>query len=1519
MLISKYKWSLSQNKKVGPQQKKPFLAKNKNKNNTMKRLFSRVFLGFNSGKTGIFSGKGILLGCFLLFSLFLAISISFFVFFGKEVEAAAGINKQINFQGKVVNSNGTNVSNGNYDFEFKIYDAAAAGSTLWTETRTAGNQVTVTNGIFRVALGSVTALPGSIDFNTDNIYLGINFNSDGEMTPRVRFTAVPQAFNAEKVSGLTVTNTTGTLTIPDTKVISFADSFTTSGAFGLTLTVSNTTNATLPSGTITLADLATSQTFTNKIIGTTGLSFSGATTDVATVSNEDFTVAPNGTGDVILTLGNTGQFAVNATPTGDTSQDSFKLTLNPTITGSTATLQGLVISQSDNANTGVYDSLLKLEDLKTPETTTNGLFIDHNAASGTLSRAVNITNTAGTLSTGVYFSGTIPTGIDFDAADVTRELVLENGEAIHNQSDGIITLEDGGGTDYATLSSTSAAFAGDLTVTGGDINGANSDSIDVAEAADATFTFIRNTSGTVTLIGADDTGPADTVYDTTGAGAITIGSADVTAITLSTDGTGDGTDVVLPTGAVSSSEILNSTIDQNDLNTQGTDTDEFCLTRESTSGAPLEWQSCGAGGATAWNDIGDPTGAGSITFGDGETSTFVYTHSGASDQNAFIWDVDQADNASVVDDLDVIRLDLTSESGDTGDTFDGIVINWENGTANTVFDSGLKINNAETTASTLTDAIIVTSTGVDNGVVDAIDVSDSNITNGINLGANNLILNGDTINDFTGNGLTASSNVLTAQTATSADALSSTTSSGSGLEVLPTGIAMLQGCANNQVLKWNEGSDVWNCGSDRGTSHSRLGVNYTNATASFTTITDGDDDLDADITFAVGTNETWIFEAVLYINSPTLADHKLQVTAPASSTCVVGFENSEDTVNVGNIGCATTSGILNSPAAAYDVLRVNGTIVTAGTSGQVSIQYGQQAASGTSTIALGSYINAYKISGADLAEVYYTNESGVDPGTIVSLDPRRTAGVIKTAKAYDDSAVGVVSTQPGLVIGDAKDRGKGSPVMLALSGRVPVNVSAENGEIKPGDYLTSSSTPGVAMKATRAGRVIGQAMQGYAGKDVGSVVMFINNTYTQGLGIQDLAAEKAKNTSKSPSAKAEDFGKQALAYLLSSQKNAGTSLNMSELLTDRVSSAVEVITPRVVVETLEVSKIHSLNTDGTFTFVRNDDGKVVIMGADGKGAADTVFDTTGAGTITIGSGDVKYIRLLTDGSNNVLLPEGAVDGTEILNGSITAADIDHAIAGKGLQFVAGSAEVLAVAVISIDDGAGLTESNSGLEFGGKDGNQFGLLQGCKDGQTLKWNDEKGVWQCADDKLAAAAAQSAPVEPDQDTAPTVTPTPDSAATPVKTDPDVGAPVASFEPSSAVTFSDKGSELTNFTATADIWDGEQAYVSLHGAGSSVLVAVTLSGEANDDEVQNPVFTVHRKAGGDSASCGDYQVGVPFAGSSTNANGQVWSASASFVDVGPFTENARVSYTVCTSKLGFGDSEVDTIHMNLVEVGR
>ncbi len=49
-------------------------------------------------------------------------------------------------------------------------------------------------------------------------------------------------------------------------------------------------------------------------------------------------------------------------------------------------------------------------------------------------------------------------------------------------------------------------------------------------------------------------------------------------------------------------------------------------------------------------------------------------------------------------------------------------------------------------------------------------------------------------------------------------------------------------------------------------------------------------------------------------------------------------------------------------------------------------------------------------------------------------------------------------------------------VPMAMTGIVPTKVSAENGPIKPGDLLVTSSRPGYAMKGTDRTRMIGAVL-----------------------------------------------------------------------------------------------------------------------------------------------------------------------------------------------------------------------------------------------------------------------------------------------------------------------------------------------------------------------------------------------------------------------------------------------------------
>jgi hypothetical protein len=203
-----------------------------------------------------------------------------------KIYSATGINRQINFQGKLVKDNGTNVADNTYSIVFTLYDRSEAGqgTALWTETQT----VAVSNGIFRVALGSVTPIPTNVSFNWDGLYLGIKVGTDDEMYPKVKLSAVPYAFNAEKVAGLTVqdengnASTSGTLKIPNAKTVAFSDAFTMTGANAITLagatggsSVTLPTSGTLISNTTSANQTITSTQTTGTILGitdSTGLS-----------------------------------------------------------------------------------------------------------------------------------------------------------------------------------------------------------------------------------------------------------------------------------------------------------------------------------------------------------------------------------------------------------------------------------------------------------------------------------------------------------------------------------------------------------------------------------------------------------------------------------------------------------------------------------------------------------------------------------------------------------------------------------------------------------------------------------------------------------------------------------------------------------------------------------------------------------------------------------------------------------------------------------------------------------------------------------------------------------------------------------------------------------------------------------------------------------------------------------------------------------------------------------------------
>ncbi len=101
---------------------------------------------------------------------------------------ALDIPKMINFQGHISDAGGP--INGELEINFKIYDAASAGITLWAETRT----VTAADGVYSVELGETS--PIDIEFDGD-LWLGVQVTGQSEMSPRYRLLSVPFAYVAQ--------------------------------------------------------------------------------------------------------------------------------------------------------------------------------------------------------------------------------------------------------------------------------------------------------------------------------------------------------------------------------------------------------------------------------------------------------------------------------------------------------------------------------------------------------------------------------------------------------------------------------------------------------------------------------------------------------------------------------------------------------------------------------------------------------------------------------------------------------------------------------------------------------------------------------------------------------------------------------------------------------------------------------------------------------------------------------------------------------------------------------------------------------------------------------------------------------------------------------------------------------------------------------------------------------------------------------------------------------------------------
>ncbi len=140
--------------------------------------------------------------------------------------------------------------------------------------------------------------------------------------------------------------------------------------------------------------------------------------------------------------------------------------------------------------------------------------------------------------------------------------------------------------------------------------------------------------------------------------------------------------------------------------------------------------------------------------------------------------------------------------------------------------------------------------------------------------------------------------------------------------------------------------------------------------------------------------------------------------------------------------------------------------------------------------------------GSDIAEPYDIapyGQSEPTPGMVVSIDPDRLGKMRVSGVAYDRKVAGIISgangVKPGLTLTQEGTVADGA-LPVASVGRVWCWFDAgAGGPIRAGDLLTSSGTPGHAMKASQRdrsqGAIIGKAMSALS-TDRGMVLVLVS-------------------------------------------------------------------------------------------------------------------------------------------------------------------------------------------------------------------------------------------------------------------------------------------------------------------------------------------------------------------------------------------------------------------------------------------
>ncbi|HZQ29927.1 MAG TPA: hypothetical protein VFA93_02520, partial [Patescibacteria group bacterium] len=320
---------------------------------------------------------------------------------------------------------------------------------------------------------------------------------------------------------------------------------------------------------------------------------------------------------------------------------------------------------------------------------------------------------------------------------------------------------------------------------------------------------------------------------------------------------------------------------------------------------------------------------------------------------------------------------------------------------------------------------------------------------------------------------------------------------------------------------------------------------------------------------------------------------------------------------------------------------------------------------------------------ADYSE-YLVQDDTSEPGDVMVMSDSKYETVHRGSSKYDQRVLGVVTqygtsgNQP-FCEDEISCARAGDPkyANVGMLGQVYTKVSTENGIIHPNDPLTTSSVKGVAMKATKMGRIIGYALDSFDGTQSGQDIMGMP-TYPihQDMATRDDGTQFSVSVGKiviflqagwyDPSAPPPDIGDVAIkpasgSAQTSSPGSGGPSPSLYGIVNDVTGKDItaQLVKSDAVIANLSAGATitkemfaDSLNVSGTAKF----------------GNIDLSSITPSGGTVTIQVGKQNGQFVIQSDVGNTLFSVDSL-GNAYLKGELTADKI-HANQIEGLNVLA---------------------------------------------------------------------------------------------------------------------------------------------------------------------------------------------------------------------------------------------------------